>query len=328
MTINYITINCSGSNTTASLTPLETKDVSINLSYTSSGEKSVTCKATSSDGAGNKSVLFNINGLDIDNYDILYTNISRRIISYELRNNFLAGAVNFSMVYESSQFSSQANLTSGEYIIVLVETNYTTPGVNELEINYSTTGQSERFVDAFILKGVELENYLRTHVYSAYNISFDLKNYWYSGIIKWNITDPLQVNQTQVNGTQRITILNNYSEGTKTPVITAYLGYATYIRDYFLVKPLRIDSFSVLQEKLNSTVSEFVVSNNQQSPQYISWKLATGEFNITSNQTINLSSSVFIYVESNYSAVAVFNTQARVNSTSYNDIENKGVMIR
>jgi hypothetical protein len=193
-------------------------------------------------------------------------------------------------------------------------------------INYSTADQQEQYINSFILNGAEIENYTRSNTYSDYSIRFNLVNYWYSGIVDWNISDPLTLNQSTVPGNKNILVENTYSQGTKKPLLLAYLlGYTSAVKDYFEVRPLKIESYSVLEESHESTVSELVILNNQDNNQTFTWKLDTGEKNIT-NTTI-VTDDIFIFVESNYTNKGVHRTEARVNSTSYADTEDKGVVI-
>jgi len=54
--------------------------MNIQHNYTSTGQKTFTCLAKGVDGNESKSVTFNVEGLEVKHYDILSTNISRRII--------------------------------------------------------------------------------------------------------------------------------------------------------------------------------------------------------------------------------------------------------
>jgi hypothetical protein len=294
----------------------------ISRNYSSPGLKTFTCTAVSNDGTESKTTTFTIKGLEIENYDILTSNVTSRVVSYNVKNHFTASSVNIGMQSEGIEFSKTTSLSLGEGLMIFAEANYSSDGAKTFTINASTAGQFDSHTDSFKKEGVSVENYVRVLKNETTNILlFDVRNNWLDGIVYWNVSDPSLINSTNLrnNETVLVVIENNYTQGSKQTEVNARVSeFVAQITDIFSVKPLEIESLSTLSEGQNA-VSEIVVKNNLNSPQYFTWTYNSGQQNLSLSLTNITEDNLFVFIETNYSSEGVFKTLAIVNSSTYYD---------
>jgi len=300
----------------------------IQHNYSTAGDKTFQCNVTSDDGTDSLTIEFTIQSLEIENYDILSEDISKRVISFDAVNYFTPAEVNISIDSDSGRLT---NLSSNENIMAFVETNYSDDGTKSLSIAFSGAGSLVPYTDTFTLEGISIENYQRTAKnYTSQIYVFDVVNSWHSGNVNWSISDPGISNVTYLDTDDSIMVMieHNYSgSGVKPVEVKAKRSSVQALfSDIFELRPIEIESFQTLSDGLNS-VSELVVSNNINRMQQFSWLFGSGTENISSDSQINISSDdVFIFIASNYSDSGAYKTTAFINTTSAEDSQS-GVTI-
>jgi hypothetical protein len=155
-------------------------------------------------------------------------------------------------------------------------------------------------------------------------------NNWNSGYVNWSISEPYIRNSTYLNNNDSILVFieTNYTtQGNRRPEINATTStYVDRIREFFEIRPVKISSLLTLKENQSNSVSEFVVKNNLNITQPITWKFDTGIINITNSTSLNASESIFVYIASNYTSSKIYKTNTYINTTGYNDSET-GIII-
>jgi hypothetical protein len=161
---------------------------------------------------------------------------------------------------------------------------------------------------------------------------FNVYNNWYPGYMNWSLGEPLITNSNYLNTNKSIMVFieNNYTaQGNRQPEINATISlYVDRIKEFFEIRPIKINNLLTLSENITNSVSELVVKNNLNNSQVFGWSFDSDYTNISSSQTITLNSSenILVYIASNYSNPDIYKTIATVNSSTYNDTEN-GVII-
>jgi len=298
----------------------------IQTNYTSPGSKNFTCLAVGIDGNESKTILFNIDGVKIEEFDVLYTNVSRRIITYDLHNyyNPLTN-VNVTMIGDDNT-SKLLNLSDNDNIMVFAEFNYTTDAYQDLLVSINANQSSDSYRDSFGLRGAVIKNYNRiSKNYTTNIVFFDVVNNWNSGYVNWSIGEPSIKNSTYLNNNESILVFieTNYStQGNRQPEINVTTStYIDRIREFFEIRPIKIASLLTLKENQSNSVSELVIKNNLNVSQPMSWRFDTGLVNITNSTSLNASESILVYIASNYTTAGIYKTNAVVNTTTYNDSE-------
>jgi len=302
----------------------------IQHNYSSPGAKMFTCTVVSNDGTESKTIQFTLNGIEVEDYDILSNNASRRVVSYEVRNYFTPMETNILMQDETGSYSEKANLNTEESIFVFVEQNFSEDGAKTFSIDLLSTNYSNRYEESFSIKGVSIENYDRyAKTHTSQVISFDVRNNWNPSDVTWSLSDPSISNSSHLNKDESLMVMieEEYDQGNKEAVVSAQSSsYTDRLTDYFIVQPLLIESLLTLSEG-ESSVSEMVVKNNLDNMQTFNWQFNSGEENLSSDYPLNISGQAQIYIETNYTAEGVYRTSASVNSTEYSDIAT-GVVVR
>ena len=117
----------------------------IQHNYTSTGSKTFTCLAKGVDGNESKSITFNVEGLEVKHYDILQTNISRRIIGFSATNAYQRLETNVSINTEETTFSQIANITTEENVLVFAEVNNTPGDDKTVNIRLTSGGEGANY---------------------------------------------------------------------------------------------------------------------------------------------------------------------------------------
>ena len=331
-TIYNVTWNCSDGLDSIYSTDLEGNQSLydyIQHNYSSPGQKTFGCTVVSNDGAESKAIVFTLNGLEIENFDILSNNASWRVVSYDVRNYFIPMETNISMDDGAAEYSRVTTLASNENIFVFAEQNFSSDGSKTFTISLNSENYTNDYAEAFSLEGVSIENYNRHSSGTDQIFSFDVRNNWNPSVVVWNISGVLS-NSSSLDNDELLMVIveNNYTvQGKKQAIITARSSsYEDTITDYFLIQPLLIQSLITLSEDDSEAVSELIVENTINNTQQFSWRLDTQEENITSN-LINVSDNIFVYIGSEYNDEGVYNIRLNINNTNYNDSEKRGVVI-
>jgi YD repeat-containing protein len=331
-TSHNVSWNCSdgiASSVPFTLSGNETVEAIIENNYTSSGGASMECTANSTDGNGTAATSFMISGARIDAYNSTRIDENKRNVKFRITNDYYPAAVAWHVSSDGQEFSGTTGvLATGGAEDVSQDITYATDGTKTVYVNASAGGSVNLYNDTFTLHALRIEDvYSYPADYANRTINFTIRNYWPQAItVSWNISDPSysQANFTTLAQGQAVNVsytANYGTQGLKTPALWAYgSGFGGTYVDRFVEKLLEITSFMVGPASKGSTVFEIVAKNNIE-PLNISWRLDTGEQNITSSQLTYLGTyeDVSIVVEANYTSAGIYPATAFVNSSSYND---------
>ncbi|MEA2036492.1 MAG: hypothetical protein U9O94_03225, partial [Nanoarchaeota archaeon] len=300
--------------------------VLIEYNYSTSGDKSLNCKAISDDGTGNKTTEFDIKGLEIKNFNLTDLDTNKKKIEFEIYNHYYPLTANWEIKSDGQTFTGSVDLNTSQSSNVTQEITYTTDGdkTANISIYSSSIRDSEEYT--FNIKAFEIDRYVREDYNNDTSriISFVVTNEWPSNLsVSWNLTDPSILNSTYLdqNDTLMVIIQENYtSEGKKEPTVNVYSGtFLTTLNDWFNIYLVEMLDLQTLSESVTSTITELITRSNSGN-KTISWQLDTGEENITSDQTISLNQSqAIILIEHNYTTSGVYVTNASINDSSNQD---------
>jgi len=298
----------------------------IQTNYTVPGAKNFTCLAVGIDGNESKTIFFNVDGVKIEEFDVLYTNVSRRIITYDLHNyyNPLTN-VNVTMTGDDNT-SKLLNLSDNDNIMVFAEFNYTTDAYQDLLVSINANQSTDVYRDSFGLRGATIKNYNRiSKNYTTNILMFDVWNNWNSGYVNWSIGEPNIKNSTYLANNESILVFIEYnysSQGNRQPEINVTTStYVDRIREFFEIRPIKISGLMTLSENRTNSVSELTIKNNLNTTQSLSWMFNTGIQNVSNSTSLNASENILVYIASNYTTSNIYKTNAFVNTTNYNDSE-------
>jgi len=298
----------------------------IQNNYTSPGAKNFTCLSFGVDGNESKTILFNVDGVKIEEFDVLYTNVSRRVITYDLKNYFNSlNNVNVTMTGDDTS-SKLLNLSANDNILVFAEFNYTTDAYQDLLVSINANQSTDLYRDSFGIRGAVIKNYNRIPKnYTTNILMFDVVNNWNSGYVNWSIGEPNLKNSTFLNNNESLLVFIEYNystQGNRQPEINVTTStYVDRIREFFEIRPVKINSLLTLSENKSNSVSELVIKNNLNNSQSLNWKFDTGIQNITNSTSLNASESILVFIASNYTTSNIYKTTAFVNTSTYNDTE-------
>jgi hypothetical protein len=325
---NNVSWNCSDSITSTTFN-LSSKEQIINFiqhNYTSPGAKNFTCTALGIDGNESRTIIFNVDGVKIEEFDVLYTNVSRRVIKYNLHNYFNSlNNVNITMI-GNDVATKFINLSSNDDILVLAEFNYTTDAYQDLLVSVNANLSTDVYRDSFGLRGAVIKNYNRIPKnYTTQILMFDVINNWKPGYVNWSIGEPNIKNSTYLSTNESLLVLIEYNyttQGNRQPEINVTTStYVDRIREFFEIRPVKISSLLALSENKNNSISEIIIKNNLNATQSLTWKFDTGIQNITNSTSLNASESFLVFIASNYTTSNIYRTTAYVNASTYNDTE-------
>ncbi len=336
-TVYNVQWNCSNGDSSGSsynLTANSNLTHLVNYTYSSSGDTNLSCTVTSDDGNESVLVSFEVPFLEVEDYDVLYVDMDRRIVSFDVVNDYTNQSVEVDIDTNSEDVNwSGVVIDEDEGFVFIAEVNYSADDEQEFEVVLSANGSTQSFMDRFWLRGTGIENYSRIEAdYANYNLTFNIVNYWLTGLVNWKVSDPSNSSSdTLANDEVKSVFLpNTYStQGFNTITVNSTRSsYLDFIEDYFEVRPLSIVSFETTAEATQATF-ELVVENKLNTYQVFDWRLDTGETNISSGSAVNLSadSSTTINISANYTGVGVFEAEIFVNSSSYEDSERSAVII-
>jgi len=298
--------------------------------YSTPGVKTIRCDVTSDDGNDWKKLTFLTKDLEIEDYDVLISDISRRIVAYDVVNYFHDMEANISMTAEGATNVMSSNISNDEAIMVFVETNYSSDGAKSFEIELSAENYSESFVENFMLESVSIDNFVRdSKNYTTQVYVFDVTNQWHDGSVNWSIDSIGIENVSLLNNSGMIMVMveHNYTTYGETPVEVRAVRdtVVASVDDQFELNPVEIESMDILNEGILS-VTELVVDNNIGGLQTFNWQYDTDEENLSSDG-IEINDTCFVFIEANYSSSGVYVTSATINSTLNNDTQSGVIVI-
>jgi len=298
----------------------------IQTNYTVPGAKNFTCLAVGIDGNESKTILFNVDGVKIEEFDVLYTNVSRRVITYDLHNYYNPlNNINVTMTGDDTT-SKLLNLSDNDNIMVFAEFNYTTDAYQDLLVSINANQSTDVYRDSFGLRGAVIKNYNRiSKNYTTNILMFDVWNNWNTGYVNWSIGEPNIKNSTYLANNESILVFIEYnysSQGNRQPEINVTTStYVDRIREFFEIRPIKISGLMTLSENRTNSVSELTIKNNLNTTQSLSWMFNTGIQNVSNSTSLNASENILVYIASNYTTSNIYKTNAFVNTTNYNDSE-------
>jgi YD repeat-containing protein len=325
-TIRNVTWNCSnGINSffAQNIAGLQSLFDIMQYNYSTSGSKIFTCNVSSPDGNDAISITFNLDSLRLENYNIMYQNLSKRIVSFEMVNSFYP--VKFNLTINTTNNVTKQNLSLGvnERMFAFIEANYSDDILYNVGINLSNSETYDTYNDYFTFDGVDILNYQRFDGnYTNKVITFEVVNNWYTGNVSWKFNNPSINRSVILNNSERLFVFieSNYTtQGLINLRAEANNSkFSDYFVDMFENRPLEMSRF----EAIGTNVFEMYAVNHLNKLQNISWSID----NITSQKVTSVNNSIFIFVETNYTQ-GVNIANAKINSSSYNDTEREVVVI-
>jgi hypothetical protein len=299
----------------------------LQYNYSSPGSKTFACTAFGDDGNESKSISFSVDGLSVRSYDVLLTNVSRRIVGFDAHNEYYALETNVSVQSEFANFSRLANISSDESVLVFAELNNTQGAEKEVVVRLSSGNESSNYSAVYALDTVRIEDFNRVDQSNITKVFFyTVRNTWHDGLVSWNLSEPNIVNSTTLanNASVLVMVQHNYSQGEKQPTfIATSAGLSSSLRDAFSVRGIALTDLQVLTGG-NTSTTELTIWNYLPNSTTLTWNYDSGVQNITNATSVN--HSMLIYVQTNYSMSAVYRTQGLINGSGYTD-NRSGVVV-
>jgi YD repeat-containing protein len=321
-----VTWACTGANSTIPITLCGVMFDFLRVNYTSPGPKTFSCTVSGPDGNDTASTAITIDGLEIASFDTLSTNVSRRVIGFNAKNNYYPLTANISVAGENTAFSTIANLTSGEQVLVFAEVNNTLGDSKGITVNLTAPGDTQQYTNLYSIKGASIDSYTRVDLTNSTKVLlYGVRNTWNNGTVAWALSDPgMAGTATLASGDSVLLfIATNYTQGDKTPTLSATsAGYNTTISDQFTVKPLSLNLLTLTDGP--ASVSELAVMNTAGDAQNVTWTYNTGTQNLTG--TASVDGSLLVLIQANYTSMGVYKTTATANTSTAMDSKT-GVVI-
>jgi hypothetical protein len=266
----------------------------------------------------------------VDNITNIYSSGSKKIFDINVRNNggqnlsHLAWQLNTNESIIASVTNS--SLTVNELMTVLIEYNYSQGNLKNISFlaydNNKSVNDSENmtiFVGDMRVRDIAA-------VSNATQVAFNFTIYnngsgsitsinWTFRTGEANISATSLLSLSAYNATN-VTVYYNYSgAGTYSLQAEVFDGFNNFTTTSSItIRDLEIVNFILLYQQNNRTVSTFSVINDLLWPVNYSWKLDTGEQNITSTNNFSLESQevISVIIEHQYSTYANFTTIANV----------------
>lgn len=328
--------NCSNGASSASAVNVSANSnytFNVSYNYSSPGEQDLFCEVMSVDGNDTSSLVFDIKGVEVEDYDVLFENASFRVVEFRARNYFSNLSVEVNVTTDSVS-SNDFNISSGDDVVVIVETNYSSDNNKSVDVKLTSGSISDNYVENFVLEGVRVWNFSFNRINNSYfNIAFNVLNRWWSGNVNWTLSNPNQSNTTSVGKDSFVSVNLSSSYLTQGMNSVDLYSQRSSLQDrvklLFENRPLFIERFETLAESSNKAVFEVVAWNYGNSTAVVGWQLYSGETKINSSDVLNISANniSFIIIESNYSSSGVYGANVTINSSSYSDVERSAVVI-
>jgi hypothetical protein len=135
------------------------------INYTTDGDKTVVVNASSASIVGIYQDKFNIKALELENYDRINYNGSRRIITFDVYNKWSS---NLSVGWNLTDpiITNSTYLVQNQSVMVIIETNYTSDGLKEPAINAYSGNFSSSLLDRFAIHLLQMLDYQILHAAS------------------------------------------------------------------------------------------------------------------------------------------------------------------
>ncbi len=329
VTANNVNWECDTGNKSSSVLTIagnSNETVFIDYNYSSVGDKILVCNVSSSEGADNKTIDFELKGLKIQNFTLTDLGMATQGVEFNIYNHYYPLDVTWVIDSDGQTFTNSVSLGTNESSLVSQDITYTTDGDKRVNVTaYSGSIRDTEEYD-FETNAFDIDRYTRLDYNTTRKIiSFIITNQWPQNLsTSWNITDPSLKNTTSLmqNDTLMVLLETNYTtEGKKEPSVNVYSsGLLTTLNDWFNIYIVEMLDLQVLKEGIGSTISE-ITARSDTGNNTISWQLDTGYENLTSSQTISINETdrLLIFVEHNYSSSGIYKTNASVNTSSNQD---------
>ena len=320
--VQNLTWKCLGVQANAPVNLTGNKSLFVYVQYNATpGDLVTNCSITSLDGNAELTDVFPVKSLSIENYSVTAHNASRRVISYQVRNEYDNLTATIKIITDAETVTTTQSIATGAAVTVTNEVVYSTDGNDAFVINVSSGAASAQYSDLFTVEGSTLLNYSRINYGTIKEFVFYVKNNWLGGTTSWGIGTHGNSTTLNFNNSQLVSKSQNYStQGRTTVNVTAQRdAFVDKIIDRFENLPVQITSLSVLGQGQQRAVFEGVVQNNLNTTQGISWILRSGEANVSSTQNMTITNNAFVFVETNYTSSGVYQTDFVANSSLFRD---------
>ena len=154
----YITSdNQTFTNNTSTLSTNGTASVSQTINYTTDGSKTIFVNISAGSIADKFNDSFALKALKIENYNNLNITPTRRITEFEIENRWGENqSVNWNTTNPTITSNVTTNLTSGEFVFVIIENNYSNQGANKPKITVYNNTFVDTFLSRFIVKPLQI----------------------------------------------------------------------------------------------------------------------------------------------------------------------------
>ncbi len=325
-TLQNVSWNCTGATSSIPIPLLGTLFDYFRINFTSPGRKTVSCTAAGPDGNETKTLTLTVDGLAVESFDTLSTNVSRRIIGFNAKNDYYPLAANISVVSENQSFSTLATLGTGEDVMVFAEINNTAGDSKAIRVSVTAGNESANHTNMYALKGASIDEYTRVDLSNTSKVLlYAVRNTWHNGTVSWNLSSPSLTNSSMLenNETVFLFLAANFSQGAQTPTMSASsAGYNVSLRDYFNVRPIAVGLLTLRDGVI--AISEIRIDNTIGQPQDVTWNLDVGLANLTNTTTVD--DSLLVFVQSDHYVGNIYRTIATANSSAYTDSESSVVI--
>ena len=324
-----LTWRCLGIQANAPVNLSDNQSLFVYIQYNSTpGDLVTNCSIMSIDGNTGLTDVFPVKGLSIENYSVTAHNASRRVISYQIRNEHDNLTATIKSITDAETITTTQSIATDAAVTVTNEVLYNTDGNDAFLINVSSGAASVQYADLFSVEGATLLNYSRINYGTVKEFVFYVKNNWLAGTTLWGIGTHSNSTTLNFNNSQLVSKSLNYSAQGRTTanVIAQRDTFIDRIVDRFENLPIQITGLSVLGQGQQRAIVEAVVQNNLNTTQMVSWVLRSGEANISSLQNMTITNGAFFFIETNYSSAGVYQTDFVINSSLFRDNQTGVVM--
>ena len=322
--------NCSNgvhSTVPFNMSALEGLLVVMEHNFTLSDGKNLTCTINSTDGNQSKILSFNFDGIKIEGYNSTLLDRDTVQIKFQIRNYYSTlNNVRWNVTADSLLYNASGiTLNQGQTTTISQEINFTNAGAKQIVITIGADNFTDIYPENVKLYALGIQdfiNYIKNGTTRVFN--FIVKNDWNGLKTLWNISNPSLEHSINLTSDESLIVVieENYAQGKKGITVTAFND--TYFEDkeidVFVIKHVGINKFETLYEnKSRAVTSSFVINNI--NPLNLSWRLDNSEYNISSNQNLELNASeqVFVIVENNFSSSGIYPLNFVINSSTFND---------
>lgn len=289
----------------------------------------ITCIINSTGNKQNLTLNFNIEGLDIFDYNSTKVGINTVEVQFQIKNLYSTLNVSWNITAHDIIIQSPAEITldQGQITTVIQEINFTNRGVKPVVITAYSGNFTDTYQEDIRLFSLGIEDFLNIVKNGTTRIfNFLVKNDWIDVTATWNISDPGLENIVNLTNNESLIVVieENFKQGKKDAVIKVF--NSTFLEDtlieIFTIKEIGINEFETLYQNDSWAITSALVVNNIEKLN-LSWKLNNTQELLISNKNLELNTSqiAFVVIESNFSESGVYPLTFMINSSSLNDNE-------